>query len=65
MIILCLMASWEMSETKRVCQECGHTFTTTKASQSPFLERAPLCSPECRRARKTRLQRERRGMVRP
>lgn len=65
MIILCLMASWEMQKTERHCSECGVYFFTHTAAQSLWARKEVTCSAECARARKTRLQRERRGTVRP
>lgn len=62
---MCLMASWEMYGVKRECAECGASFETTNAGQSLWRRKEVTCSPECRRARKTRLQRERRGTARP
>ena len=61
MPILCLMADWQMRETRRLCSECGGIFDTTNAAQSRRRRREVTCSAACARRRKTRRQRERRN----
>lgn len=54
-----------MSQKVRICSECGTSFATAVAAQSEARRPDVTCSAVCRRVRKTRLQRARRGTVRP